>query len=178
MGKDHETGGLLAVFRDARGQIARYLAAHGAGDAVEDLMQELAIRLSQQPTKPIAAPLNYIYRAATHLMIDHRRSMTQAKQRDGDWADSFDQSSLTTDPSPAADRIVEGRAKLAMLDQHLSSLPTRARSILLLHRVDGVAQRDIATRLGVSLSTVESDLRQAYAHVAALRGAWKKVESE
>src|SRR3546814_18264315 len=36
-------------------------------------------------------------------------------------------------------------------------------------RVDGVHQRDIAGEMGVSLSTVEADLRKVYAKLAEIR---------
>ena len=46
---------------------------------------------------------------------------------------------------------------------------TRPARIFRRFRVDGAAQRDIAAELGVSLSTVEADLRKVYAALAALR---------
>lgn len=170
------SNGLMALFENARPQIARYLAAHGAGDAVDDLMQELALRISQQPSGPIASPMSYIYRSATNLMIDYRRSETQARQRDGGWADSHDRASISADTAPPADRVVDGKAKLAQLEERLGALPARARTILIMHRVDGIAQRGIARNLGISLSTVEADLRTAYSLIGTLRDEWNKAE--
>lgn len=175
MDGDGTNNGLMALFESARSQIARYLAAHGAGDAVDDLMQELALRISQNATGPIASPMSYIYRSATNLMIDYRRSQTQARQRDGSWAESFDRTSISADTSPPADRIVDGRQKLARLEKALHSLNPRARNILIKHRVDGMAQREIARELGLSLSTVEADLRAAYSLIGALRDQWDKA---
>jgi RNA polymerase sigma-70 factor (ECF subfamily) len=37
------------------------------------------------------------------------------------------------------------------------------------HRVEGIPQRQVAEEFGVSLSTVESDLRKAYAALAAFK---------
>jgi RNA polymerase sigma-70 factor (ECF subfamily) len=37
------------------------------------------------------------------------------------------------------------------------------------HRIDGLPQRQLAEEFGVSLSTVESDLRRAYAALAQLK---------
>ena len=39
------------------------------------------------------------------------------------------------------------------------------------HRIEGVSQRQIADEFGVSLSTVESDLRRAYGRIVAVRRA-------
>ena len=44
----------------------------------------------------------------------------------------------------------------------LDGLGARTATIFRRHRIDGVQQRDIARELGVSLSTVEADLRRAY----------------
>jgi RNA polymerase sigma-70 factor (ECF subfamily) len=37
------------------------------------------------------------------------------------------------------------------------------------HRIEGVTQRELAVEFGVSLSTVESDLRRAYSKIVAVR---------
>lgn len=175
---DANHNGLMLVLDQARGAINRYLLAHGAGEAVDDLMQELALRLSQHRGGPVAAPMSYIYRVATNLMIDHRRSQVQSLKRDRDWAESFDRSAHAVDESAAPDRLIDGRGKLERLRLVLDKLPERSRRILLMHRVDAMPQREIARELGVSLSTVESDLRLAYAVVADLRRVWEKAEEQ
>lgn len=170
--------GLILVLEQSRGAVERYLRAHGAGDAVDDLMQELALRLSQHDGGPVGAPLSYIYRVATNLMIDHRRSATQARRRDHDWAETFDRTALAADDSAMPDRLLDGRGKLQRLQLVLDKLPDRCRKILLMHRVDAIPQREIARNLGVSVSTVESDLRLAYAVIADLRRVWEKAEEQ
>src|SRR3546814_7319607 len=58
----------------------------------------------------------------------------------------------------------------AQIFRFLNRLGPRTATAFRRHRVDGVAQKEIAVELGVSLSTVESDLRTAY---RALR-EWKE----
>ena len=43
----------------------RYLRAHGAGEAVDDLLQELWLKITSVPTGPIASPRSYLFRAAS-----------------------------------------------------------------------------------------------------------------
>jgi RNA polymerase sigma-70 factor (ECF subfamily) len=155
-------GGLSAVLDAHRHDLRRYLLAHGAGDAADDLLQELQIKVLAASAGPIQSPLNYLYRAATNLMIDHRRAQTQARARDQAWAELSDQSAHSVDPRPSADRVLEGETRLRLFKQRLEELPERARRVLLRHRVDGVSQRLIAREFGLSQSTVESDLRLAY----------------
>jgi RNA polymerase sigma-70 factor (ECF subfamily) len=162
-------GGLSAVLDAHRHDLRRYLLAHGAGDAADDLLQELQIKVLAASAGPIQSPLNYLYRAATNLMIDHRRAQTQARARDQAWAELSDQSAHSIDPRPSADRVLEGETRLRLFKQRLEELPERARRVLLRHRVDGVSQRLIAREFGLSQSTVESDLRLAYRRLDEVR---------
>jgi RNA polymerase sigma factor (sigma-70 family) len=151
--------GLEAVFLANRDALIRFLRAHGAGDAAEDLLQELWIKLQGVKTGPIAAPLPYLYRAANNLMLDRYRAERQATQRDRDW----------NEYRPDGERALIARQQVELAAKALESVGTRAGAIFRRHRIDGVAQRVIAAEMGLSLSTVESDLRKAYAALIALR---------
>ena len=56
------------------------------------------------------------------------------------------------------------------MEATINGLGERPAAAFHLFRIDGMSQRDIAARLGVSLSTVEADLRKVYAALAALKG--------
>lgn len=153
--------------------MARYFAAHGAGEEAEDLLQELAIRLDSTD-RPVASPLGYIYRTATNLIIDWRRARQQASKRDAAWADANDRASDAVDHYPPTDRLIEARQRLEEVSAELGALPERTRRVLVAHRIDGKPQRELAAELGVSVSTIESDLRQAYRLLAALKQRWNE----
>jgi RNA polymerase sigma-70 factor (ECF subfamily) len=55
------------------------------------------------------------------------------------------------------------------MQRTIDALGQRAAAIFRRHRIDGVGQRDIAQEFGVSISTVESDLRRAYRAVIETR---------
>src|SRR5690606_14273159 len=80
--------GLEAVFLSNRDRLLAFLRAHGAGEAAEDLLQELWVKVSTAPAGPIARPLSYLYRAANNLMLDHYRSRQQAVRRDQHWSEA------------------------------------------------------------------------------------------
>lgn len=161
--------GLQQVFEDNREQLLRYLRAHGAGEAAEDCLQELWLKIAALPAGPIGNPRSYLFRAATNLMIDRRRSEQQGRQRDHEWSGLADrmEGAVANDPGP--DRQLDGRRTLARIEQELARLPARALAIFREHRIDGLTQREIASRRGLSASTVESDLRQAYRLLDELR---------
>lgn len=160
--------GLEAVFLANRDRLLAFLRAHGAGDAAEDLLQELWIKVSTAPTGPIAQPLSYLYRAANNLMLDRYRSQQQATRRDHDWTEAATTVVGQSD-DPSTERKLIAREQLRLAQAALDALGERTAAIFRRHRIDGVGQRDIAAEFRVSISTVESDLRRAYRAMTDLR---------
>ncbi|MCL6730219.1 RNA polymerase sigma factor [Sphingomonas hankyongi] len=169
MAETMEVQGVQQIFDEHREQLLRYLRAHGAGEAAEDILQELWLKFVASATGPISSPRNYLYRAATNLMIDRRRSEIQAERREVEWAALVDRipGSPANDPGP--ERDLEGRRRLRIVEAELKKLPSRALSIFRDHRIEGRTQREIAAAMGVSSSTVESDLRTVYRLLDELR---------
>lgn len=164
-----EHSGLDAIFIANREKLLRFLAAHGAGDAAEDLLQELWLRLAAARPGPIAAPLAYLYRAANNLMIDRHRAQRQAARREHDWSEATGGAVAGLSDEPGGERIVAARQHAALADAALASVGARAAAIFRRHRIDGIGQRAIAAEFGVSISTVESDLRRAYQALVQLK---------
>jgi RNA polymerase sigma factor (sigma-70 family) len=162
--------GLQQIFEENREALLRYLRAHGAGEAAEDLLQDLWLKMTSSPPGPIGNPRSYLFRAATNLMIDRRRSEAQAQRREIEWSGLVDRlpGSAANDPGP--DRDLDGRRKLALVEAELAKLPGRALSIFRQHRIEGRTQREIAASMGLSASTIESDLRMVYRLLDELRG--------
>lgn len=163
--------GLQEVFLAHRETLVRFLRARGAGDAAEDLVQEVWLKIAASRSGPIAAPLAYLYRTADLLMIDRFRSARQSSTRDQAWTDVYAGDPPGVSAEPSAERRIaaaqEAQSVLALLD----SLGPRVTTVFRRHRIDGVAQKALATELGVSLSTIEGDLRVAYRALAE----WKET---
>ncbi|WCT74338.1 sigma-70 family RNA polymerase sigma factor [Sphingomonas naphthae] len=163
--------GLEAVFLENRERLLRFVAAHGAGEAAEDVLQELWLKVSSAESGPVANPLSYLYRAANNVMLDRYRSRQAAAARDHAWTEA-----ATTAPGrsdePSGERRLIAREQLAAANAALDALGTRVATAFRRHRIDGVAQRQVAAELGVSLSTVEADLRVAYRAMIDLRKTW------
>jgi RNA polymerase sigma factor (sigma-70 family) len=160
--------GMDAVLLAHRAQLVRFLESHGAGDAAEDLFQELWMRVTQRPTDPVANPLAYLYRAANNLMVDRYRAERQARVRDHAWTEARGAVEDMA-PEPTAEQTLIAREELRRMDAALSALGDRVARCFRMFRLDGTPQKRIAAELGVSLSTVEADLRRAYAALLAVR---------
>ncbi|MEH6791832.1 sigma-70 family RNA polymerase sigma factor [Parasphingorhabdus sp.] len=157
--------GLEAVLLDNREKLIRFLAARGAGDSAEDVFQELWFHIAGSPTGPVAHPLSYLFRAANNLMLDRHRSARAAETREQAWGEN-DLGRV----QPSVERSLISREELARADAVISAQGERAAASFRYFRIEGMNQRDIAARLGVSLSTVEADLRKVYRALAALGG--------
>jgi RNA polymerase sigma-70 factor (ECF subfamily) len=167
--------GLLGILDAHEPVLRRYLVAHGAGEAADDLIQEMRIKIISGGVGPVQAPLSYLYRMATNLVIDNRRSALRSSERDAAWAELLDQSNDSVDQDAGPERRLAAADALRFVSERLHQLPERARRILLRHRIDGVSQRLLVQEFGVSQSTVENDLRRAYHWLDEVRREWDEA---
>ncbi len=166
---DEAPAGLEAVFIANRDKLIRFLGVRGAGDAAEDLVQDLWLRVAASTTGPVAHPLAYLYRAAHSLMIDRHRSRRRTERRDGAWLGHETEPEGAVAAEPGGERLIGARQEVARVAAVLADLGPRRETVFRRFRIDGVAQRAIAQELGVSISTVENDLRVAYRALAELK---------
>lgn len=166
--------GLEAVFLAHRDVLLRFLRARGGGDGAEDLLQELWVRIHEAGARgiggPVAQPLPYLYRMADNLMRDRYRSQRQSALRDRSWTEDHGGAVPGVSEAPSGERVLIAREKLARALAAIEGLGPRAAGIFRRHRIEGATQRVIAAEMGISISTVESDLRIAYRALAELDG--------
>lgn len=163
------------AFLDNHEQLMRLPVARGAGDAAEDLLQELWLKIKRNPPDEVHSPRSYLMRAANHLMIDRHRSHRKAADRDRAWFDHAAGDASSAVQAATQDRAMAARQQLAIIQIELDKLGKRPALIFHRHRIDGVPQRVIAEELEVSLSTVESDLRKCYLALAAVKERFDEV---
>ena len=156
--------GLEAVLIAEREPLLRFLRARGAGEAAEDILQDLWLRLSALDTGPIADPRGYLFRAANNVMHDRYRSAQRARQRDSDWIAMHGGAGEAGEASdaPLPDRQLIARAALDEAETMLRAEGERVLETFRMFRIEGIGQRQIARDLGLSLSAVEKDLQKAY----------------
>jgi RNA polymerase sigma factor (sigma-70 family) len=166
-GDDRQAGGLEAAFLDNRAALLRFLRARGAGDAAEDLLQELWLKAVIQPSGPISQPLAYLYRMANNLMLDRLRSELRSRRREQEWTEA------ATPPdramSASGERVLLAQEELRAVEATLSALGERTDAIFRRFRLDGATQHQIAQEMGISLSAVEKHLQKAYRALVELR---------
>lgn len=161
--------GLKAVFLDNREPLLRFLRARGAADQSEDLVQEVWIRAAASASGPIANPRAYLFRVANNLMIDNYRTDTQRIQREHHWSDTRGTSNAGVSDEPSIEQSLIARGMLEHAQSIIDDLGEPTTTIFRRFRIDGAAQKSIASELGISLATVEKHLQKAYRAMLELK---------
>ncbi len=162
--------GLEAIFMTHRPMLSRFFAARGASADVEDLLQELWLKARSVQTGPIADPASYLFRMADNLLLDRRRADLRRSRRDDQWTGLTRGSVVDVSDTPSAEQVLIARERLRIVDRAIDALGERTAGIFRSYRIDGLNQRDIAARVGISLSAVEKHLQKAYRALVEVRG--------
>ena len=104
-------------------------------------------------------------RTATNVWRDYlRKRETHAE----DGHEEYTEGLLFEDHGP--DDEVSGIQSVGSVLAALDELPERTRQVFVLCRVEGIRQKNVAKRLGVSVSAVEKHMIRAIAHLASTLG--------
>ncbi len=124
--------------------------------------------ISTRSDGPIANPVAYLHRAADRLMIDRYRSLSQAEKREQAWeADRHDENVVM----PTPEREVGARQEAARVVAALDALGERKAGASAGFASTASSNAPVAVEFGVSLSTVEADLREAARALTTLKDA-------
>lgn len=120
-----------------------------------DLVHEAYAQLLQLAAwDHIANPAAYAVRTIRNLAMQRMRRSRIVSIRQFAGLEEFDY----PDQSPDSFAVVAGRDELRRMMAAVESLPAACRRVVLLRKFEGMAPRDIAGQLGLSLSTVEKHL--------------------
>jgi len=169
---DADSQAIAELYASCYSELVAYLRRlctdHGQA---EDLAQEAGMRLiSQARRESIAKPRAFLFHVATNLARDQlrRRMVSDAYAGDGDYDDG-------SSYAPGADHIATVQEDVARVSAALNTLTPRARDVLVLARIHGHSQKEIADRLNLQPKTVENHLTRALAQLgAALAGRRKQ----
>ena len=153
--------GLVAAYLNSYSRLRQALQRRtGCAAAAEDLSQDVYLRLADREDRDLASPEAYVARTAANLALDWRRSAV----RRGVMAPF--PSDLASD-LPSAERTLVARERLKLVLQIADRLPPRCREVFVLRKLEGLEQREIAERLGISMNMVQKHLRKALEDIAA-----------
>ncbi|MBU3077603.1 sigma-70 family RNA polymerase sigma factor [Sphingomonas sp. XMGL2] len=134
-----------------------WLAAAFSAVEVDDVIQESYCRIAAlDHVEHIQDPRQYLFRTARNVVLEQaRRSRVVSFQTISGIAD-LERAMPLDMISP--ERMLAGRRTLARVEQLISALPERGRRIFRLRKIEGLSQKEIAARLGISESIVENEV--------------------
>jgi RNA polymerase sigma-70 factor (ECF subfamily) len=133
----------------------------------EDLLQDVFLAAHRKigSYKGEAALGTWLFRLATNVCLDYLRSRAGRGSRLTDGLDD------EPDAGPAQGGPILGVIERLDLERSLAALPPGARSVFVLHDVEGLEHKEVAALLGVSEGTSKSQLHRARLRLRELLAA-------
>lgn len=138
------------------GSLTGYIRRNWRGDAeVEDIRHEVYARVLTAAREGLPQHARaFVFTTAKNHMINLAR---RARIVSFEYVADLDSLGVLVDDVTPHSQLA-AREEISLLKTGLDGLPARCREVILLRRVEGLSRAETATRLGVSLSTVEHDL--------------------
>jgi RNA polymerase sigma-70 factor (ECF subfamily) len=136
--------------------LTRFLQRNWRNEAeISDLRQEAYARVyeaARRERPQLVKP--FLFQTARNLMIDRlrRQSVVSLESMvDVDWLN-------VSDDRPSSEAYVAARQELRLLQAALDKLPPRCRQVVLMRKVEGFSQREVAKEMGITVETVENQV--------------------
>ena len=145
---------------------SRLVRRLGSSDAATEVLHEVYLRVGVADAAVAARnPDGYLYRAALNVAAD-------AREADRRWVDkaSIEAIRRRDDCELDPEEIFLARQEWQVLLTALEQLPARRRAVFLAARLEELPHREIATRFGVSIDTVDRELKQTFEFLAKYFG--------
>ena len=122
---------------------------------IEDVVQETYLRASQAETdNKIIQPQAFLFRVARNLALN------QLKEKSRQITDYIEDCSSETviQSTEQLETDLAAQQHLGLYCEAIASLPDKCRKVMLLRKVQGMRHKEIAERMGLSVSSVEKYL--------------------
>jgi len=125
---------------------------------IADLSQEAYARVYEaaQRERPLQVK-PFLFQVARNLMIDRLRKQSVVSldaMADFEWLN-------IPDDKPSSERTLMARQELKLLQAALRDLPPRCRQVVMLRRIEGLSQKEVAQQLGITIETVQTQIAKA-----------------
>lgn len=150
------------LYRECAPTLRRRIRSQvGSDDEASDLVQDAFTRLlGARPTEGLRTPGAFLNRIVRNLLIDRSRRLSARPL-------------LVPLDTRFETAVAPDQADLIELDQMrrryrdvVESLPPRMREVFVLHRIEELSYKQIATRLDISVRTVEWHIAEAIVRIS------------
>lgn len=138
--------------------LRRYFARRARVDDIDDLIQEVFLRMQSSLAVPAIEHLDrYLFRVASSVLTD--RSRRAAVRHEPDHEGLEESHHPVEERSP--ERVILDQEALDRVIAAIGRLPERTRDVFVLHRFEELTCGSIARQLGLSASAVEKHIMRA-----------------
>jgi RNA polymerase sigma factor (sigma-70 family) len=139
------------LFREHNRMLVGYLRSRlGSEQEAKEVAQEAYVRVLQlhEPGAP-GLLRAYLFKTAANLAVDRLRHR-RVRQRSEEQPQLFEELNTTGGELDDPAEQLLAREQAHRLLGYLQELPAKCQQVMNLHRFEGVSQRDVAVRLGIS----------------------------
>ncbi len=147
------------------GRLKSWLRSHFPGVRdVDDIVQESYLRIwKARATKEIQSAKAFLFLIARHLALDQVRRQHASPI---DLAADFSDQTVLSSETHAADLLVT-QELFECLGHALIALPDHYREVIILHKLQGLSQKEVAVRLNLSPRSVEKYVMRALVRIGS-----------
>ena len=128
---------------------------------VEDIAQEAFVKVLEAGSKgEIHYHKAYLYRTARNLALN---ALARKSNLLVDYMEDFPDPDVFTEGVTVED-VVAGQRRFELFCRTVAELPEQCRRVMILRKVYGLSQQEVADRLGISISTIEKHLAKGMLH--------------
>jgi len=148
--------------------LTRFLQRNWRNEAeIGDLRQEAYARVYEaaQRERPLLVK-PFLFQITRNLMIDRLRRQSVVSlesMTDFEWLN-------VSDDKPSSEAYVAARQELRLLQTALDALPPRCRQVVLMRKVEGLSQKEVAKQMGITIETVENQVAKGMRLLAQALG--------
>lgn len=148
--------------------LTRFLQRNWRNEAdISDLRQEAYARVYEaaQRERPLLVK-PFLFQIMRNLMIDRLRRQSVVSlesMADFEWLN-------VSDDKPSSEAYVAARQELRLLQAALDELPPRCRQVVLMRKVEGLSQKEVAKQMGITIETVENQVAKGMRLLAQALG--------
>ena len=153
---------LAAWFALWRRPIRQWLSARSSvpPSDVDDLAQEVFLRLLRYGDATVDNPQGYLFRIAANVANEWRERARVRQPHEDAWLEE-----LAIEPHREPQNIEARNRVIEHVRAAVQGLPTRQRRMLLLHINEGLTYKQIAARLNTTYRVVLRELTRAYSQL-------------
>ncbi|MDB5091835.1 MAG: hypothetical protein JWR09_5829 [Mucilaginibacter sp.] len=148
--------------------LTRFLRRNWRNEAeIGDLRQEAYARVYEAAQRERPALIKpFLFQITRNLMIDRLRRQSVVSlesMADFEWLN-------VSDDKPSSEAYVAARQELRLLQAALDELPPRCRQVVMMRKVDGLSQKEVARQMGITIETVENQVAKGMRLLAQALG--------